>query len=61
YHAASQRILQLTPGVLPDADAHGLTLTVTWPGGRTVTLNDVPINSRLHLIENRVEPYPAPH
>ena len=61
YHAASQRILQLTPGSLPNSDAQGLTLTVTWPGGRTVTLNDVPINSRLHLIENRVEPYPAPH
>ena len=61
YHAASQRILQLTPGPLQDSDAHGLTLTVTWPSGRTVTLNDVPINSRLHLVENRGEPYLAPH
>jgi tetratricopeptide (TPR) repeat protein len=60
YHAASQRILLLTPGPQADFNAAGLTLTVTWPSGSTLTLNNVPINSRLNLVENRAAAYPAP-
>lgn len=61
YHAASQRILQITPGPLPDSGSQGLTLSVTWPSGKVVTLNNVPINCRLHLVEDRAAPYPAPN
>ncbi|MEY3174177.1 MAG: hypothetical protein RLZZ436_2091 [Planctomycetota bacterium] len=62
YHAASQRFLQLTPGpqTPTESKADNLTLTVTWPGGKTATLTNVPIDCRLHLVENRMELYSMP-
>ncbi|MFM7037536.1 MAG: FG-GAP-like repeat-containing protein [Planctomycetaceae bacterium] len=62
YHASSQRVLQLTPGASPPSNnaTNGLTLSVTWPNGKVVSITNVPSDCRLHLVENRSDIYVVP-